>query len=169
MHPRWRLSHARGYLELGLVEEAAAELALLPPGPPGPPGDLEVLGLHALILREQSRWLELRVATAELVKRQPDLADWWITYAYATRRSVSLHEAEAILREAELRHPQEPTIQFNLGCYACQLGDLAEARRRIDAAIALDAHFRAAAATDPDLAPLRAAGPPASLDCPPTA
>ena len=36
--------------------------------------------------------------------------------------------------------------------------DLAEARRRVDRAIALDKNFRALAGTDPDLAPLRAAG-----------
>jgi Flp pilus assembly protein TadD len=164
MNRRWLLSHARGYLELGLVDEAAAELALLPAGQSD---DTEVLGIQALILREQSRWIELRATAAELTRRQPELADWWITLAYATRRAVSLLEAEAILREAELQHPKEPTIQFNLGCYACQRGDLAEARRRVDAAIALDAHFLAAAATDPDLAALRtkAKNPP---DCPST-
>ena len=153
MTPRWLLSHARGYLELGMVEEAAAELAQLPSERHD---DLEVLALRVLVLREQSRWLELSHAANELIRRQPELADWWITAAYATRRAVSLHEAEAILREAELLHPKEPTIQFNLGCYACQRGDLPEARRRVDAAIALDEHFRAAAAADPDLAPLRA-------------
>jgi predicted Zn-dependent protease len=165
MHPRWHLSHARGYLELGLVEEAAAELAQLQPGQPD---ETEIMGLHALILREQSRWTELCVTASELTRRQPHLADWWITLAYATRRAVSLHEAEAILREAELRHPKEPTIQFNLGCYACQRGDVAEARRRVAAAVAIDAHFSAAAATDPDLAALRAI-PATSPDCPPSA
>ena len=162
MNPRWRLSHARGYLELGMVKEAAAELAQLPPGYPD---DDDLLALRTVILREQARWPELRVAAAELVRRQPKQAAGWITYAYATRRATSLLAAETILREAELHHPQEPTIQFNLGCYACQRGDLHEARRRVDAAIALDEDFRAAAAADPDLAPLRAAAPPAS-DCP---
>ena len=69
-----------------------------------------------------------------------------------------LASAEAILRDAETRHPEEPAIQFNLGCYACQRGDLAEARRRVDRAIALDKSFRQQAATDDDLAPLRASG-----------
>ena len=78
--------------------------------------------------------------------------------AYATRRVDSLASAEAILRDAEIRHPEEPAIQFNLGCYACQRGDLAEARRRVDRAVALDASFRQQATTDDDLAPLRASG-----------
>ena len=154
MSPRWLLSHTRGYLELGMLEEAAAELAQLPPA------ELdhdEVLALRLILLREQSCWPEVRVIAGELVRRRPGNAEFWITHAYATRRAHSLAEAEAILREAVLAHPRDPTIQFNLGCYACQRGDLAEARLRVDAAIALEPGFRAAAATDPDLAALRAA------------
>ena len=139
MQPRWLLSHARGYIELGLLAEAAAELDQLPAGSAN--GD-EVLGLRLIILRELGHWIELCTVAAELVRRQPANAGAWITFAYATRRARSLSEAEAILREAELRHPAEATIQFNLGCYACQRGDLAEARARVDAAIALEHAFR---------------------------
>jgi len=154
MNSRWLLSHARGYLELDMLEEAAAELALLPPA------ELdhdEVLALRLILLREQSRWPEVCVIAAELVRRRPGNAEFWITHAYGARRARSLAAAEAILREAVLAHPRDPTIQFNLGCYACQRGDLAEARARVAAAIAIEPEFRAAAATDPDLAPLRAA------------
>jgi len=162
MQPRWLLSYARGYIELGLLEEAAAELVQLPVDSIDCD---EALGLRLEIFRAQSRWIELRVAAGELTLRQPDNLNAWISYAYATRRAESLNEAEAILREAELRHPREPTIQFNLGCYACQRGDLAEARRRVQAAIALEPHFKIAAQTDPDLAALRAAENSGS-DCP---
>jgi len=97
----------------------------------------------------------------------PQEAGGWITWAYATRRADSLAAAEAILLKAEQLHPAEPTIQFNLGCYACQRGDLIAAQLRVDRAIALDAHFAGTAATDPDLAPLRAKAQ--NLDCPPPA
>jgi Flp pilus assembly protein TadD len=90
----------------------------------------------------------------------PEDAGGWVTWAYAVRRSESILAAEEVLRIAETKHPAEPTIQFNLGCYACLLGDLAEARRRVDHAIALDKNFRSLAGTDPDLAPLRDAGWP---------
>lgn len=46
-------------------------------------------------------------------------------------------------------------IKYNLGCYACQLGDLEEARGLVAAAIALNGKFRAMALDDPDLEPLR--------------
>lgn len=155
MHPRWRLSHVRGYLELGLVEEAAQELAQLPLPERDRP---HALALRAAILQEQKRWPELASVSAELVRQQPGEAGWWIAYAFATRRSESLDEAEAILREAERRHPNDATIQFNLGCYACQRGDLSAARDHVTRAIALDENFRDAAGTDPDLEPLRAHG-----------
>ena len=155
MKSGWRLSHARGYLGLGLLEEAAAELAALPASEAE---SLEALELQVLVLQAQRQWLLLQPVAAALVGRQPEEAGWWITWAYATRRAESLASAEAILRDAEIRHPGEPAIQFNLGCYACQRGDLAEARRRVDRAIALDASFRQQAADDDDLAPLRATG-----------
>jgi len=56
--------------------------------------------------------------------------------------------------DAEVKHPQDANIQFNLGCYACQLGDLKEAKSRVAAAISLDPRFRLAALDDEDLKPL---------------
>jgi predicted Zn-dependent protease len=119
----------------------------------------DVLALRVLVLQEQENWPTLAEVAGKLVVRQPLEPAWWVTWAFAMRRSQSLAAAEAILIEGERKHPDEATIQFNLGCYACQRGDITEARRRVDRAIALDASYREAAASDPDLAPLRAAGP----------
>jgi len=154
MDLKWRLSQASGYLGLGMVAEAAGELDRIPAAEAD---RTEVLALRAAVLQEQSHWPPLEETARELVRRQPGESGWWIIWAYATRRSRSLAAAEAILLEAERTHPEEATIQFNLGCYACQRGDLAGARRRVDRAIALDPEFRETAATDPDLAALRAA------------
>lgn len=147
-----RVSYARGYLELGMVAEAAAELEQIPLAADEP---IDVLGLRVAVLQEQKNWPALQSSAAELVRRQPEEPGAWITWAYATRRADSLVAAEQILFVAERHHPKEATIQFNLGCYACQRGDLDEARTRVDQAIALDENFRALASTDPDLAPLR--------------
>ena len=142
MDLKWRLSQARGYLGLGMVAEA---------------DQTEVLALRAAVLQEQSDWPPLEEVARELVRRQPTESGWWITWAYATRRNRSLAAAENILLDAERAHPREAAIQFNLGCYACQRGDLLAARQRVDRAIALDPAFREAAATDADLATLREA------------
>ena len=158
MQPKWRLSHVQGYLGLGMVPEAAAEFELLSATERD---TTPALALRIAILQEQQDWPALRDASIELVRRVPGEAGGWITWAYAVRRAESLAAAEEILRIAETKHPAEPTIQFNLGCYACLNGDLAEARRRVDHAIALDPSFRALAATDPDLAALRSTPPTA--------
>jgi predicted Zn-dependent protease len=152
MQLKWLLSHTRGYLELGMVEAAAAELEQVPAAADG---HFDVRVLRAQLLQEQKLWVRLTPLAAGLAREKPDDPGWWIMWAYAVRRAESLAAAEKILLEAETHHPKEPTIQFNLGCYACQHGDLATARKRIDGAIALDEHFREAALTDPDLAPLR--------------
>jgi tetratricopeptide (TPR) repeat protein len=155
MNLRWHLSHARGYLALGMFRQAKAELDAIAP----PDADrFEVHALRVALLHEREDWKALRRLAGDLVKRQPGEAGWWVAFAFATRRAASLDKARAILLEAEEHHPSEATIQFNLACYACQLGDLAEARRRVLRAIVLDADTRELARTDPDLAPLRAAG-----------
>jgi Flp pilus assembly protein TadD len=155
MELKWRLAHVRGYLGLGMIEDASAELDQVPPDMTR---KTEVLVLRALVLQEQAKWPTLVSVASELVLRQPMEPGWWVAWAYAARRSQSLAAAEAILLEAERTHPQEASIQFNLGCYACLRGDLTEARRRVDQAIALERSFREAAATDPDLALLRDGG-----------
>jgi tetratricopeptide (TPR) repeat protein len=147
------LSYARGYLELGLVAEAAAELDAIP----REDCSLEVVAVRLAVLQEQKNWPALCAMAGELARRSPREAAAWVTWAYATRRADALEAAEKILLEAEIHHPREATIQFNLGCYACQRGDLKLARRRVARAIALDEKFSALAQSDPDLAPMRAA------------
>ena len=152
MQLKWLLSHTRGYLELGMVEEAASELDRVPELSAS---EFDVRVLRALVLQEQKHWVRLVPLAGGLAREKPEDAGWWIMWAYATRRAASLPAAEKILLEAETYHPKEATIQFNLGCYACQRGDLTSAREHVDRAIKLDGHFSEAAATDPDLAPLR--------------
>lgn len=162
MQPKWRLSHMQGYLGLGMVKEAAAEWKQLPQDARD---TTPALALQMALLQAQEAWPALRDVAIEYVRRTPEDAGGWITWAYATRRAETLAAAEEVLIVAETKHPGEPTIQFNLGCYACQRGDLAEARRRVDRAIEMDASFRELAGTDPDLAPLRDAD---RADCQPS-
>jgi Flp pilus assembly protein TadD len=129
MQSRRRLSHAQGYLGLGMLAEAAAELDQIP----APESEsLEVLTVRLAVLQEQQNWPALAITARAFVGRVPTEAAGWVTWAYAVRRADSLAAAESILLEAERLHPKEATIQFNLGCYACLRGDLGAARRRID-------------------------------------
>ena len=162
MFPQRRISYAQGYLALGMVTEAAAELEQLAPADAQRP---EAQAVRLAILHEQKKWIEVRDLSREMVHRTPGEPALWVSWAYATRRAESLEAAEKILREAEAQHPAEPTIQFNLGCYACLRGDLVTARAYVDRAIALDEKFAQLAATDPDLDQLRTTG---TTDCQPS-
>lgn len=155
MQLKWRLSHARGYLELGMIKEALAELDAVPKLSAD---DFDVRALRALVFQETKDWTSLAQAASRLVRDCPADASWWIMWAYAVRRNDSINAAEKILLEAESNHPNEATIQYNLGCYACQQGNLPQARERVLRAITLNALFKAEALTDPDLEPLRVAG-----------
>ena len=63
-----RLSHAQGYLELGMVAEAAAELAHIQ----GADAEsTEVLAVRLAVLHEQRDWRAVRDLARELVRRAP--------------------------------------------------------------------------------------------------
>ncbi len=137
-----------------MLKEAAAELAQIPE----PENTaLEFQSVRIALLQEQQDWPALRDCAADYARRAPEEAAAWITWAYATRRADSITGAQKVLLAAIPHHPANGTIQFNLACYACQLGELADARHHLDLAIALDKAFAKAATTDPDLEPLRAA------------
>ena len=156
MNLKWRISHVRGYLELGMVKEAKAELDAVPAAEARRP---EVVALRVAMLQATEKWRPLRKLAGELVAAEPGEAGWWIMWAYATRRAASVRAAEKILLQAEEKHPKEATIQFNLGCYACLMGDLSTAKARVVRAIALDRDYLKNARDDPDLQPLRDAEP----------
>lgn len=156
MELKWRLSHVRGYLELGMVKEAKAELDAIPAVDALRP---EVVAMRVGMFQASQQWRPLRHYAKTLVDADPGEAGWWIIWAYATRRAASVKAAAKILQQAEEQHPGDATIQFNLGCYACQLGDLATAKARIVRAISLDSEFLQNALEDPDLKPLRDAEP----------
>ncbi len=86
-----------------------------------------------------------------MVKVDPETPDWWVEWAYATRKNTTLEEAESILSQAEHMHPQNASITFNLACCQCLLGKFLEAKARVKKAIELDAAFKLASLEHPDL------------------
>ncbi len=150
--PETHLSYALGYLQLGLVAEAREELAALPP---------EVLcATPALAVRLEiamadETWDEVIQIAPELVGHDASLERPWIAWAYALREREKISEAqETLLAGARLIKDPSPLVPYNLACYACLLGDTAEATRLLAVAIARDKTWRDIARDDPDLAPL---------------
>ncbi len=148
----WYVSGALGWLGLGNPAEAEAELAQVSAGWQQHPDVLEV---RWLVCAEQGKWTEGLQAARALIHAAPDRASGWLHQAYALRRvpGGSVQEAQAALLPAHSQFPKEAIIPYNLSCYACQLGQLLEARDWLKKAIAIggDLSVKKMALEDPDL------------------
>ncbi len=146
---------ALGWLELGNVEEARTELERLAPDYRAHPDALEVRwGIQA----QMKDWDQAVQTARDLVRVAPDRSSGWLHLAYATRRvsSGGLLAAWEILEPAAEKFPTEPTVAYNLACYACQLKRLEEARNWLRRAFRLGEKKALVqmALKDDDLAPL---------------
>jgi len=149
------LSSAIGWLELGNRAEAKSELAQLSEAAREHPDALETLWLLCV---EEGNWVDgLRSAQA-LLRVAPNRPSGWLHQAYALRRvpDGSLQQAWDALLPAFEKFPKEPIIPYNLGCYACQLQQLDDARKWLQLAIhAGDKDtIKSMALADPDYQPL---------------
>lgn len=142
------LQAAQGYIELGMFVEAADELESIEPESRASP---EVVALRVVIYKALEKWRLAEGAAHHMVKVSPEESCWWIQWAYAARRYQSVEAAKQILLDAEKLYPQDAQIQFNLGCYASQMGNPEEAKRRVETAISLEEKYRLIALFDPDL------------------
>lgn len=146
---------AIGWLELGNVVEARAELAQLSAARQEHP---DVLELRWSLAAEQKRWEEALEVARALLRRAPKRSSGWLHQAYALRRvpDGGVQKAWEALLPAFDKFPKEATIPFNLSCYACQLGQLEAARDWLARAVAVSGKEKvmAMALNDSDMKPL---------------
>lgn len=150
------LSAAVGWLELGLPQDALAELDQMPEEARELPDVLEV---RWLILADLKQWDIALQISERLIAVAPESAASWLHHAYAVRRASSggLAAAFEVLAAVSDKFA-EPTIPYNLACYTCQLQrDSAETMRWFERALALGnpAELIEMALKDPDLEPVR--------------
>ncbi len=102
-------------------------------------------------------WAACVQIAQSLVNVVPERPFGWIHRSFALHELKRTPEARDLLLPAADRFPAETLIRYNLACYECQLGRLAEARRWFKRALALGdpGHMKAMALDDPDLEPLR--------------
>ena len=127
---------AIGWLELGNVAEAKAELGQIGPAQQNQPDVLEV---RWLICAEEKHWAEgLQIARA-LLHRAPERSSGWLHQAYALRRvpDGGVGQAWEALLPAFDKFPKEPIIAYNLACYACQMKRMDDARLWLQRAVAI--------------------------------
>jgi tetratricopeptide (TPR) repeat protein len=149
------LLHAVGWIELGNLVEARAELEHIREELQAHPDVLEV---RWLICAEQKEWDEgLRVARV-LIEKVPDRASGWLHQAYALRRVATggLQPAWDALLPASEKFPTMEIIPYNLACYACQMNQMDTARLWLKKALSVGdrERIKQRAMEDTDLGPL---------------
>lgn len=146
------VSAAIGWLELGNWQEANEELEKITPALRAHP---HVLLVRYEIYSEAGKWDVAAELARALVQIHPQEAHFWISHAYATRRTPSggIPQAKEILVKAQALFPKEALIAYNLACYECQLGNLKAAWKWLEAAFDLgdSKKMKQTALQDPDL------------------
>jgi len=143
---------AQGYLELGMAEEALAELSTIPELEIRDP-DIVELRLH--ILMQAKRWTEALSTAEELRRIHPDALPAYIHGAFALHELGRTSEARNLLLKGPEQLRKDPTFHYNVGCYEAVLGNREAALQSLEQSFALDDTYRDFARQDPDLALLR--------------
>lgn len=143
-----RFQAATGYFELGILDEAVRELEELSPEEKS---RVEVMALRLVLSSALRDWDQAAYWGEAVARAAPGEVALWLQYAYAVRRANSVEAAEKVLLQALALHPNEATIRYNLACYACVSGRVAEAKLRLQEAFAREKDLRGLARNDEDL------------------
>lgn len=143
---------AEGYSQLGMPDEALAELDQLPQE--GSIG-LEVAKVRLPILIRASHW-EAAIETARFLCKMDDQdSEHWVHHAFCLHETGQTKEAREVLRNGPSALMKKAIYFYNLACYEAVLGDLEEAQAHLRTAFEMDGKFREYARTDPDLEEVR--------------
>ena len=147
------LQAAQGWLELGNLLEANEELAKITPQLRGHP---TVLALQWSLYAEAKKWEACVDLAKALTNVAPDQAGGWVNLGNSLYYSGHTQEAYDCVKPLLDRFPKNSILRYNLACYACQLGDLQEAKSWLEMAFELNnsKKLKLAALNDPDLEPL---------------
>lgn len=129
---KFHLDAAEGWLGLGDLASAGEELGQLSPAALNHPA---VLLARCHFHQAAKAWDPLVSVSQTLVEEFPGLAEAWIHRSYALHELKRTQEAFEMLQPAVAKFPKLPVIQYNLACYACQLGHPDEALRRLKLAV----------------------------------
>ncbi len=147
------LRAAEGWLELGNAAEAGRELDRIPDKHQSHP---DVLEARWSVCATARNWTGALAAAEQLVTKAPGRCSGWIHRSYSLHELKRTQEARDQLLPAAARFPKVSTIPYNLACYDCQMGRLAEARQWLALAMTLGRgeDVIALALEDADLKPL---------------
>ena len=142
------LQYANGYLELGMVKEARAELAAIDDA------DRDCRDYRLMMVKlhlETRQWKRMEVVSKSLVEIDPEDVFGWVNWAYALRELNRTLDAKSVAEKGVALHPDEAVLWFNLACYCSLIGEVEDASNHLDRAISIEKSFEAESVDDPDL------------------
>ncbi|MDB6073306.1 MAG: Tetratricopeptide repeat-containing protein [Verrucomicrobiaceae bacterium] len=143
---------AQGYMELGLFEDARAELVALPKEAWE---RTDVLETWVLCQMGEQRWEEALEMSRRLCEMQPKEPSGFIHAAYCLHELGRTEEAMVHLQSGPRSLRTKSVYYYNLGCYCAKLGHVDEAKLLLEKSFEIDSGLRRLAKKDPDLAELR--------------
>jgi predicted Zn-dependent protease len=147
-----KIRAAEGFAELGMYDDALAELDELDPDYQD---SLETLRIRVEIILRQRSWkaaLGFSLRACQLYSSE----SWaFIHAAFCLHELGRTEEAKQTLLDGPAKLLDEPVYYYNLGCYDAVLGNLHQAKAYLRASFRLDQSFRDMAKSDPDLERIR--------------
>jgi predicted Zn-dependent protease len=147
-----QLRIAEGYAELGMHQEALAELDKLSSRVEDYPAILRMRVAIVLQLREWATALRLSRRLCELL---PNESYGFIHAAFCLHELGRTLEAKEMLLNGPASLLDQPVYYYNLGCYEAVLGNLEQAKAYLRASFRLNKAFQDIAKNDADLTALR--------------
>lgn len=123
---RHHLDAAQGWIFLGLHAEAEKDLWAITPAYRHHP---EFLETQWQILAHRKCWADCAVIAKAILAQDSENAMGFILLACVLEHLEGIQSAYDTLRPAADKITDSLTILFNLACYACELGQIYEARK----------------------------------------
>ena len=124
---------AQGYSELGMHDDALAELDSIPKKSRALPAVLET---RVIVLMHAKRWAAALAASQKLCRVDPDYPNAFIHAAFCLHELGRTADARDTLLNGPTTLHKLPTFHYNLACYECRLGQLDLARAHLQRRVA---------------------------------
>lgn len=148
-----RIIAAQGYVELGLYEEARAELSVLPEEMHT---RVDVVEITLLCLMGRNSWEEALALAVRLCQQEPAEPGGYIHAAFCLHELGRTAEAVDMLARGPVSLRTKPVYYYNMGCYHARLSHFEKAIVYLERAFEMDGDLRQHAKKDRDLDALRA-------------
>ncbi|HEX8371470.1 MAG TPA: hypothetical protein VF585_01715 [Chthoniobacterales bacterium] len=142
------LQAAEGYGELGMFDEALAELDSLPPKQQT---ELRVAQARMFLLLQFKQFRSALEVSRQICEDHPNLPVGFIHTAFCLHELGQTLEAREILIAGPQSLLEEATYYYNLACYNAVLGEMQQARAYLKTSFKMNKKFRELAEHDPDL------------------